>query len=73
MGRNLMQYCMAQKGRCQSTNLEGDNMGEWLSNNILLPVMYFLIDMGVAFAVLLLAMHLLEKIISSNVFDKIRR
>jgi len=73
MGRNLMQYCMAQKGRCQSTNLEGDNMGEWLSNNVLLPVMYFLIDMGVAFAVLLLAMHLLEKIISSNVFDKIRR
>jgi len=48
-------------------------MGEWLSNNILLPVMYFLIDMGVAFAVLLLAMHLLEKIINSNVFDKIRR
>ena len=40
-------------------------MGEWLSNNVLLPVMYFLIDMGVAFAVLLLAMHLLEKIVNS--------
>ena len=73
MGRNLMQYCMAQKGRCQSTNLEGDNMGEWLSNNVLLPVMYFLIDMGIAFLILLLAMHLLEKLINNNVFDKIRR
>ena len=48
-------------------------MGEWLSSNILLPLMYFLIDIGVAFAVLLLAMHLLEKMISSNVFDKIRK
>ena len=48
-------------------------MGEWLSNNVLLPVMYFLIDMGVAFVVLLLAMHLLEKIINSNIFYKIRR
>jgi len=64
---------MAQKVCCQPANLKGDNMGEWLSNNILLPVMYFLIDMGVAFVVLLLAMHLLEKMISSNVFDKIRR
>jgi hypothetical protein len=48
-------------------------MGEWLSSNILLPLMYFLIDIGVAFAVLLLAMHLLEKIISSKVFNNIRR
>jgi hypothetical protein len=48
-------------------------MGEWLSNNILLPVMYFLIDMGVAFAVLLLAMYLLEKIVDSKIFNKIRR
>ena len=48
-------------------------MGEWLSNNILLPVMYFLIEMGVAFAVLLLAMYLLEKIVDSKIFNKIRR
>ena len=48
-------------------------MGEWLSSNILLPVMYFLIDMGIAFLVLLLAMHLLEKLTSSEVFNKIRR
>ena len=48
-------------------------MGEWLSNNVLLPVMYFLIDMGIAFLILLLAMHLLEKLINNNVFDKIRR
>ena len=48
-------------------------MGEWLSNNVLLPVLYFLIDMGVAFLVLLLAMHLLEKLINSELFDKIRK
>ena len=48
-------------------------MGEWLSSNILLPVMYFLIDMGIAFIVLLLAMHLLEKLISSEIFKNIRR
>jgi hypothetical protein len=48
-------------------------MGEWLSNNVLLPLMYLFIDIGVAFAVLLLAMHLLEKIISSKAFDNIRR
>jgi|TARA_R100001480_G_scaffold2951_1_gene8128 hypothetical protein len=48
-------------------------MGEWLSNNILLPVLYFLIDMGVAFLVLLIAMHLLEKLINSEIFDKIRK
>ena len=73
MVRNLVQYCMAQKGCCQSINLKGDNMGEWLSNNVLLPIMYLFIDIGVAFAVLLLAMHLLEKIISSKAFDNIRR
>jgi len=48
-------------------------MGEWISNNILLPVLYFLIDMGVAFLVLLIAMHLLEKLINSELFDKIRK
>ena len=73
MVRNLVQYCMAQKGRCQSANLKGGIMGEWLSNNVLLPVLYFLIDMGVAFLVLLLAMHLLEKLINSELFDKIRK
>jgi|TARA_R100001530_G_scaffold65097_2_gene46631 hypothetical protein len=46
-------------------------MGEWLSSNVLLPLMYFLIDMGIAFAVLLLAMHLLEKLISSKIFKNI--
>jgi len=64
---------MAQKVCCQPANLKGDIMGEWLSSNILLPVMYFLIDMGVAFAVLLLAMHLLEKLISSKIFKNMRR
>jgi len=48
-------------------------MGEWLSSNVLLPLMYFLIDIGIAFTVLLLAMHLLEKLISSEIFKNIRR
>ena len=48
-------------------------MGEWLSNNVLLPIMYLFIDIGVAFAVLLLAMHLLERLISSQIFKNIRR
>ena len=48
-------------------------MGEWLSSNVLLPLMYFLIDMGIAFGVLILAMHLLEKLISSKIFKNIRR
>ena len=73
MVRNLVQYCMAQKGCCQLINLKGDNMGEWLSSNVLLPLMYFLIDIGIAFAVLLLAMHLLEKLISSQIFKNIRK
>jgi len=48
-------------------------MGEWLSSNVLLPVMYLLIDMAIAFGVLILAMHLLEKLISSKLFKNIRR
>ena len=48
-------------------------MGEWLSNNILLPTMYLLIDIAIAGLVLLLAMHLLEMILSSRIFRNIRR
>jgi len=48
-------------------------MGEWLSNNILLPLMYFLIDIGIAFLLLLLAMHLLDKLLNSKIFKYIRR
>jgi len=48
-------------------------MGEWISSNVLLPLMYFLIDIGIAFAVLLLAMHLLEKLLNSKILKNIRR
>jgi len=54
-------------------NFQGDIMGEWISSNVLLPLMYLLIDMGIAFGVLILAMHLLEKLISSKIFKNIRR
>ena len=42
-------------------------MGEWLSNNVLLPTMYLLIDIGIAFVVLLLAMYLLEMILDNKI------
>jgi len=63
---------------CRRTNLPSDIlkervMGEWLSNNILLPLMYFLIDIGIAFLLLLLAMHLLDKLLNSKIFKYIRR
>ena len=48
-------------------------MGEWLSNNVLLPLMYLLIDVIIAGVVLLLAMHLLEMILNSKIFRNIRR
>tara|TARA_Y100001963_G_scaffold159229_1_gene261966 strand:- start:434 stop:583 length:150 start_codon:yes stop_codon:yes gene_type:complete len=48
-------------------------MGEWLSNNILLPTMYLLIDIAIAGLVLLLAMYLLEMILNNKMFRNIRR
>ena len=48
-------------------------MGEWISSNVLLPLMYFLIDIVIAFGVLILAMHLLEKLLNSKILKNIRR
>ena len=48
-------------------------MGEWLSNNILLPTMYLLIDIIIAFGVVLLSMHLLEMILNNKIFKNIGR
>ena len=48
-------------------------MGEWLSNNILLPVMYLLIDIGLAFGFVMIVLALLDKIIDSKIVKKIRR
>jgi|TARA_R110000824_G_scaffold82802_2_gene207602 hypothetical protein len=48
-------------------------MGEWLSNNILLPIMYLLIDLAIGLGIVLLAMHLLEMILNNKIFKNIRR
>ena len=37
-------------------------MGEWLSNNILLPIMYIIIDVGLFLGAVLLTIILTEKI-----------
>ena len=47
-------------------------MGEWLSNNMLLPIMYILVDFGLAILVMIGVLALLDKITSSNLIDKIR-
>ena len=48
-------------------------MGEWISNNILLPLMYFLVDIGLAFCFIIIAMTLLDKFMDSQLVNKIRR
>jgi len=48
-------------------------MGQWLSNNILLPMMYILIDFGLVVLVMVGVLTFLDKIIDSNFIDKIRK
>ena len=48
-------------------------MGEWISNNILLPVMYLLIDIGLAFGFALIVLALLDKLVGNRLVKKIRR
>ena len=48
-------------------------MGEWISNNILLPLMYFLVDVGLVFWFAIIAMTLLDKVMDSQLVNKIRR
>ena len=48
-------------------------MGEWISNNILLPVMYLLIDVGLAFGFVMIVLALLDKLIDNKIVRKIRR
>ena len=48
-------------------------MGEWISNNILLPIMYTLIDVILIALVMLLLMYIFEKLIDSNLINKILR
>ena len=53
--------------------LKEATMGEWISNNILLPVMYFLIDVGLAFGFVMIVLALLDKLIDNKLVRKIRR
>ena len=48
-------------------------MGEWISNNVLLPAMYLLIDIGLAFGFALLVLALLDKLVDNRLVKKIRR
>ena len=48
-------------------------MGEWISNNIFLPIMYLLIDIGLAFGFVLLVLTLLDKLVDNRLVKKVRR
>ena len=48
-------------------------MGETISNNILLPIMYLLVDTAILFGIILLFMMLLEKILDSEIIKTIMR
>jgi hypothetical protein len=48
-------------------------MGEIISNNILLPIMYLLIDTVILLGIILLFMMLLEKILDSKIIKTIMR
>jgi putative effector of murein hydrolase LrgA (UPF0299 family) len=37
-------------------------MGQWISNNILLPIMYGIVDIGLLFGLILLVMLTVDKI-----------
>tara|TARA_Y100000310_G_scaffold269744_1_gene283165 strand:- start:387 stop:539 length:153 start_codon:yes stop_codon:yes gene_type:complete len=48
-------------------------MGEWISNNLLLPVMYFLVDVALLFIAFLSILYAIEKTIDNKVINKILR
>ena len=48
-------------------------MGETISNNILLPIMYLLVDVAITLGVVVLFMMLLEKILDSEIIKTIMR
>ena len=48
-------------------------MGEWISNNILLPSMYLLIDMALIAVLILLLMFIVEKSSDFDIINKILR
>ena len=48
-------------------------MGETISNNILLPIMYLLVDAAILFGIIVLFMILLEKTLDSKIIKTIMR
>ena len=48
-------------------------MGEWISNNLLLPVMYLVIDISLILMAILIIMYTIEKAIDNKIINKILR
>ena len=48
-------------------------MGEWFSNNILLPLMYLLVDIGLVCGFSILVIMLLDKLMDNKLINKIRK
>ena len=48
-------------------------MGEWFANNVLLPVMYLLIDFGLVIGILVLVIMLINKLLDSKLINKVMR
>ena len=48
-------------------------MGEWISNNLLLPTMYLLMDIVLLFIAFLAVLYTIEKVIDNKIINKILR
>tara|TARA_R100001143_G_C3271675_1_gene92477 strand:- start:133 stop:285 length:153 start_codon:yes stop_codon:yes gene_type:complete len=48
-------------------------MGEWFANNVLLPIMYLLIDFGLVIGILVLVVMLINKLLDSKLINKVMR
>ena len=48
-------------------------MGEWFANNVLLPIMYLLIDFGLVIGILVLVIMLINKLLDSKLINKVMR
>jgi len=48
-------------------------MGEIISKNILLPLMYFLVDVGLTFGIIVLFLMTIERILDSTLIKSITR
>jgi len=48
-------------------------MGEWFANNVLLPIMYLLIDFGLVIGILVLVIMLINKLLDNKLINKVMR